>query len=32
MNDFEVMKAYGLLEARNLSSVEKQLVFSGTDF
>ena len=32
VNDFEVIKAYRLLEACNLSNVEKQLVFSGIDF
>ena len=32
VNNFEVIKAYTLLEACNLSSVEKQPVFSGTDF
>ena len=32
VNNFEVIKAYRLLEACNLSSIEKQLVFSGTDF
>ena len=31
VNNFEVMKAYRLLEACNLSIVEKQLVFSGID-
>ena len=32
VNNFEVIKAYRLLEACTLSSVEKQLVFSGIDF
>ena len=32
VNNFELIKAYRLLEACNLSSVEKQLVFSGIDF
>ena len=32
VNNFEVIKAYRLLEACNLSNVEKQLVFSGIDF
>ena len=32
VNNFEVIKAYRLLEACNLSNVEKQVVFSGTDF
>ena len=32
VNNFEVIKAYRLLEACNLSNVEKQLLFSGIDF
>ena len=32
VNNFEVIKAYRLLEACNLFNVEKQLVFSGIDF
>ena len=32
VNNFEVIKAYKLLEACSLSNVEKQLAFSGTDF
>ena len=32
VNNFEVLKAYRLLEACNLSNVEKQLVFSEIDF
>ena len=32
VNNFEVIKAYRLLEACNLSNVKKQLVFSGIDF
>ena len=32
VNIFEVIKAYRLLEACSLSSVENQLVFSGIDF
>ena len=31
VNNFEVLKAYRLLEACNLSTVEKQLVFSEID-
>ena len=31
VNNFEVIKAYRILEACNLSNVEKQLVFSGID-
>ena len=32
VNNFEVIKAHRLLEACNLSDVEKQLVFSGINF